>query len=189
MAACHVLGCVKEAKQKSLCCMHYTRQRRYGSFEMPQKKALFQIFAESVEVDEPDKCWLWTGNAITTGLNYGRINVGRKSYLAHRLSYEFLVQPLPQGMLALHTCDNPKCVNPHHLYAGNHKQNAIDRSVRKPNSYAVGEKAGTAKLSEDQVISIRQDGRSCYALAKHYGVSPALISMVKNRKVWKHLGA
>lgn len=188
MAACHAPGCVKEAKQRSLCWMHYTRQRRYGSFEM-QKKDLFQMFAESVEVDEPDKCWLWQGNFFKTGLGYGRININRKSYLAHRLSYKYLNGDLPEGKLVLHHCDNARCVNPHHLYAGDHKQNAIDRSVRKPNSYAVGSKAAPAKLTEDQVISIRQDDRSCYALAKQYGVTPGLISMVKNRKVWKHLGA
>lgn len=188
MAVCSAPGCAKETKQRSLCWMHYTRQRRYGSFEMP-KKSIFQAFAESVEVDEPDKCWLWTGNVLKTGLGYGRININRKSYLAHRLSYEYLNGDLPNDKLVLHHCDNARCVNPHHLYAGDYKQNAIDRSVRKPNSYAVGSNAAKAKLTDDQVISIRQDDRSCYALAKQYGVSPSLISMVKNRKVWKHLGA
>lgn len=189
MTICQAPGCDKSVKNRSLCWAHYERQRKYGSYDLPAKKSLFQTFAESVEVDEPDKCWLWQGNFLKSGMKYGRVNLGRKSYLAHRLSYEFLVGPLNDGMLALHTCDNPKCVNPHHLYAGTHKDNAIDRSVRNPDSYAVGSKAGPAKLTEDQVISIRQDDRSCYVLAKQYGVSPGLISMVKNRKVWKHLGA
>ena len=189
MAVCHAPGCTKEAKNRSFCWAHYERQRKYGAFDLPVKKSLFQMFAESVEVDEPDKCWLWQGNFLKTGLGYGRINANRKSHMAHRLSYEFLVGPLEDGLLALHKCDNPRCVNPHHLYAGTHKDNAIDRATRKPNSYAVGANAAKAKLTEDQVISIRQDERSCYALAKQYGVTPGLISMVKNRKVWKHLGA
>ena len=189
MAVCNAPGCVSAAKNAGLCWAHRSRLRRYGSFDLPKKKSLFEMFAESVEVDEPDKCWLWTGNVSTTKLPYGRLNTGCKSYAAHRLSYEFLNGPIPNDALVLHHCDNARCVNPHHLYAGDYKQNAIDRSVRKPNSYAVGSRAAQAKLTDDQVISIRQDGRSCYALAKQYGVSPGLISMVKNRKVWKHLGA
>jgi hypothetical protein len=177
------------ANNAGLCWAHRSRLRRYGSFDLPKKKSLFEMFAESVEVDEPDKCWLWTGNVLTTGLGYGRVNVNRKSYLAHRLSYEFLNGELPKDKLVLHHCDNARCVNPHHLYAGTHQNNAVDRASRKPNSFAHGEKSGHAKLTDDQVISIRQDSRSCYAIAKQYGVSPGLISMVKNRKVWKHLGA
>ena len=189
MAACRAPDCDKLAKNAGLCWAHHTRLRRHGSFDLPAKKSLFVQFAESVEVDEPDKCWLWTGNAMTTGLPYGRINSNCKSYAAHRLSYEFLVGEIPNNLLVLHHCDNARCVNPHHLYAGTYKENAIDRATRKPNSYAVGENAARAKLTEEQVKSIRQDDRSCYALAKQYGVSPGLISMVKNRKVWKHLGA
>ena len=189
MTICQVPGCDKSVKNRSLCWAHYERQRKYGSYDLPAKKSLFQTFAESVEVDEPDKCWLWQGNFSTTGLKYGRLNVNRKSYMAHRLSYEFLVEPIKDGLLALHKCDNPKCVNPHHLYAGTHKDNAIDRATRKPNSFAVGERAARAKLTSDQVVEIRNDSRSCYKLAKEYKVSPSLISMIKNRKIWAHLGA
>ena len=189
MATCKAPDCDKPSKTNGLCWAHNTRMRRYGSFNLPAPKSLFVQFAESVEVDEPDKCWLWQGNTMKTGLPYGRININRKSYAAHRLSYEFLVGEIPQDMLVLHHCDNAKCVNPHHLYAGTHQNNAVDRATRKPDSYAVGERAAKSKLTEAQVISIRQDERSCYALAKQYGVSPGLISMVKNRKVWKHLGA
>ena len=188
MATCKAPSCHQPAKNAGLCWAHYDRIRKHGSYDLPAKKSLFVQFAESVEVDEPDKCWLWQGNTMKIGLPYGRINTNRKSYAAHRLSYEFLVGKIPQDMLVLHHCDNARCVNPHHLYAGNHKNNAIDRATRKPNSYAVGERAAQSKLTESQVMSIRQDSRSCYALAKEYSVSPSLISMVKNRKIWKHLG-
>ena len=159
MAACKAPNCHQSAKNRSLCWAHYDRMRKYGSYDLPASKSLFVQFAESVEVDEPDKCWLWQGNTLKTGLGYGRINANRKSYLAHRLSYQFLVGEIPQDMLVLHHCDNPRCVNPHHLYAGDHKSNAIDRATRKPNSYAVGERAAQSKLTESQVLSIRQDSQ------------------------------
>ncbi len=78
MATCSAPNCHKAVKNRSLCWAHYERIRKHGSYDLPPKKSLFVQFAESVEVDQPDKCWLWTGNTLKTGLGYGRVNANRQ---------------------------------------------------------------------------------------------------------------
>jgi len=83
-------------------------------------------FWAKVEKSEPDKCWLWTGH--TNGAGYGMtwsLEDGRK-VLAHRYSLELQVGPIPKGLLACHHCDNPRCVNPAHLYTGDYRRNSRD---------------------------------------------------------------
>ena len=107
--------------------------------------------------------------------------------LAHRFSWEFHVGAVPDGLCVLHKCDNPKCVNPNHLYVGNYVDNANDRETRNRRKKIRGEEIGNSKLKEEQVKEVRASGLSCYALAKKYNVSPSLIHLVKTNRVWKHV--
>lgn len=74
-------------------------------------------------------CWEWKGSK--TDFGYGKATYNAKSISAHRLSYMILVNEIKDDLLVLHKCDNPTCVNPDHLYLGNHKQNARDVKERK----------------------------------------------------------
>jgi len=58
-------------------------------------------------------CWLWT--ACKNQKGYGRFGIGNKTYLAHRVSYEMHVGPIPAGLQIDHLCRNRMCVNPDHL--------------------------------------------------------------------------
>jgi hypothetical protein len=79
-------------------------------------------------IPEPNSgCWLWLGS--TDKLGYGKVNVGGH-YLAHRLAYADTVGPIPDGMLVLHRCDMPSCVNPEHLYVGDDQDNMDDMVER-----------------------------------------------------------
>lgn len=69
-------------------------------------------------------CWEWQGPVVSVG--YGCFRIENKSVYAHRASWEIFKGEIPKGMLICHTCDNPKCVNPEHLFIGNHKDNYED---------------------------------------------------------------
>jgi hypothetical protein len=77
---------------------------------------------------EPNSgCWLWLGG--TDRLGYGKVNV-QGHFLAHRLAYAETHGDIPEGLLVLHKCDVPSCVNPDHLYIGDDQDNMNDMAAR-----------------------------------------------------------
>src|SRR6478735_6357894 len=91
-------------------------------------------FAEKVERDEVTGCLIWTG--ANDGKGYGIIRVDGRRVRAHRWSYERHVGPVPDGLLILHSCDTPACVEPTHLRPGTDAENMADRDLRGRNGWA-----------------------------------------------------
>lgn len=141
-------------------------------------KTLVQRFWEKVEI-YPDACWLWTGN---TSKGYGRIRSGRRMLRAHRVSWEIANGPIPEGMDALHTCDNPSCVNPAHLFLGTHLDNMRD-SVSKGRMH-IGENHPSHKLTLSQVRDIISSPLGYRRLASIYGVNRKTIQRIKKGIKW-----
>lgn len=75
----------------------------------------------------PDDCWIYGGFISKEG--YGKISGGGKHYFAHRVSYSLYKGEIPKGLIICHICDNKKCVNPNHLYAGTNLDNQQDRRI------------------------------------------------------------
>lgn len=139
-----------------------------------------------------DGCWNWC--KVTNGDGYGQLKVSGRMVYAHRLAYELAVGEIPHGMLILHSCDNPRCINPAHLSVGSQSQNMKECSqrgrARIPKPVMHGEDNGAAKLRADDVLSIRKllsDGWRQRDLAEIYGVSQGEITNIKTRKSWRSL--
>lgn len=132
-------------------------------------------------------CWEYKGSRTIQG--YGRITSKGVTVKAHRASYEAWVGGIPNGLVVLHSCDNPTCINPKHLSVGTHQDNADDM-VRKGRSFkGTGEKHSQARLTSEQVAEIRAKYvPRKYTLAKladEYGISFQHVSDIINRKKWR----
>lgn len=152
-----------------------------------RRRATNERFWEKVKKNAVSGCWEWTGTHV--GFGHGYFSVGSKKVLAHRFSYELHNGPIPDGMFCCHTCDNPTCVNPAHLYLGTHAQNMADMVSK--NRHKHGSAHHSAKLTEPQVIEIRrkyaQESATQKELANEYGVAPSAIAKIVTRKRWTHI--
>ncbi len=135
-----------------------------------------------------ESCWEWTGSKNRKG--YGQFRIKNIMYIAHRFSYELFKGPIPEGLFVCHSCDNPSCVNPGHLWVGTAKDNAMDRE-RKKRGNGPGEKCNRHKLTETQVKEIREKyvpwTYSLRRLAKEYGVSAVAIHLIITNKNWSSI--
>ena len=148
-------------------------------------------------VDKSGECWNWTGCSNTTG-GYGIFWFNGTDRRAHRYSY-IIHHPLTIDLLehpdicVCHKCDNPRCVNPAHLFLGTMADNMMDKTAKGRNNSPKqkGEKNGNSKLTEDDVREIRTryaNGNLLQQqLALEYGVSRKAIGNVIRRKTWKHI--
>lgn len=121
---------------------------------------------------------MWTGATIGY---YGQIKVSNRNTLAHRVSLLLAGIHVPQDMDVLHTCDNTLCVNPKHLFLGDHLANMEDKAKKG---------RAPAKLNSEQVKDIKKQlssGRSCNSIAIEIGVVPHTISDIKNGITWRHV--
>lgn len=154
-------------------------------------------FATKVRSSELDKCWPWNGTIASNGYGFfsfgGRMNgnVG-----AHRIAW-LIAQPgdarLERGDEICHSCDNPICVNPHHLFRGSHSDNMADarkKGIVKPLQPRYGQLNNRATLDETAVREIRRlatCGTSQRAIAAKFGVKQAAVWNVIHRRTWAHV--
>lgn len=142
------------------------------------------------KVDKSGDCWEWT--AYTERIGYGKFGVGgKRTALAHRVSWYIAHGFLPADMCVCHRCDNRKCVRPDHLFLGSIADNARDKAEKGRSSRLPGEMHPRAILSEVQVREIRRRfdaGERCTAnFAKEFGVGPGTLYAIGRRRIWKHL--
>lgn len=145
------------------------------------------------KVDKSGDCWKWTAGLFSNG--YGAFKLDGKLRKAHRVSYEMHHGPIPEGLLVLHKCDNPKCVNPDHLFLGTHKTNAEDRQNKGRGTCGIhgnqvkGENHYGAKLTVPQVKKIRSlEGKmTMEKIANIYGVSRHNVWAIIRRRKWKSI--
>jgi hypothetical protein len=95
-------------------------------------------------------CWLWIGNKDKDG--YGRFCINHNEEIrSHRYSYQLFRGKVPKNKFVCHSCDNPSCVNPHHLWLGTVLDNHRDMDNKGRRVSVAGEKHGNSKLTQNDV--------------------------------------
>lgn len=143
-----------------------------------------------IHAPELGPCWLWTGYRLPWG--YGQIGegpAGGRHLYAHRVAWELTYGPIPDGVLALHRCDNPPCVNPNHLFLGTNRDNTadMDNKARRGDHHPVGSLNGRAVLTPETAREVRRlhaMGASYGRLAVSFGVGKSTISRVIHGESW-----
>lgn len=129
-------------------------------------------------------CLIWTGQLQQAG--YGRIEISlggrRLRVLAHRFVAEYVCGYDVTNLDACHHCDNRRCVEPTHLFAGSRKQNMQD--AKGKGRTARGGRLPHTKLTEGAVHAIREDSRDYGAIAASFGTTTSSVSNIKNLIEW-----
>lgn len=146
------------------------------------------------KVKKQSGCFIWLAAKNRKG--YGMYG-SKKEKFAHRISFLFLNGEIPKGMLVCHTCDNPSCVNPKHLFLGTAKDNALDMVNKARSAFQKGnlvdnsgENHGMAKLKDKFVGKIKklyESGKTQAFIAKQFNIDQAQISRIINKKSWIHV--
>jgi hypothetical protein len=165
-----------------VCCAKRRSERRSLALRFPERVQPAEIRLMQRIDNQPGHgpngdCWIYTNAHSTAG--YGQISRDHKLIYVHRLVYEMVFGPIPDGLDLLHKCDWPPCCRPTHLTPGTHAENMADMSRKE---------RGTCKLTWDQVRQIRAEraqGCSTLTLANKYGVVRTNIGFIVNNKTWK----
>ncbi len=196
---CSVDRCERVTLAKGLCGKHYQRWRQFGDPLFTKicrtDDSNFEIlFWQSAMVTaDINKCWEWQKARNESG--YGKLCLKRpykhlytptSSVMTHRLAYAIYYQTDPADMCVCHTCDNPACVNPHHLWLGTVGDNNTDRCQKGRYDTLFGNYYFPDEVIRDIRERVNQ-GESRRSVARHMQVSHKTISQIVARKTYNHV--
>ena len=138
-------------------------------------------------VDPETGCWNWQLAKDRKGYGRRYFN-GRQGRPAHRVAYELANGPIPGGMVVMHLCDNPSCVNPAHLALGSVADNNHDRDAKGHQVALTGDRHHAATITPRQASDIRRrcaSGERQVDVAADVGASKTVVWKVVHRKTWR----
>lgn len=149
-------------------------------------------------VKTPTGCWEYGPSRTRRG--YGSITFHRRPLLTHRIAYQLFKSPIPFGMFVLHTCDNPCCCNPDHLYLGQAADNSRDmveheRSAKgdrnglrlHPGSIIFGKRPTNARLTDERVAAVfelRAKGWQMWRIGQQIGIPRRMVGAILSGKIY-----
>lgn len=184
---CIKCGAVRVAKRKAdigsgkFC----STQCAYKSRVKESREAKFWRY-----VNKQDNCWLWLGSRYSNG--YGRLLYDKAQILAHRVAWELTNGLIPNGLFVCHHCDNKLCVRLDHLFLGTPKDNTADmvnkgRHYKHPKGQLAGENNPNSKLTNVDVIAIRNTTSPRRIIAEKFSISLSTVNNVLNHKTFVEL--
>lgn len=155
-------------------------------------------FWEKVDDASFGRCWNWKAGLFTNG--YGQFRLRNKKMKAHRFAYLIYYGKIPKGKIICHHCDNPKCVNPHHLFVGTHKDNSVDREKKNRHPHKGVQQFGlsnpAAKINPLIVRTIRKYRRIGHTYSAlqdgiEFGfgirISKSQVANIVHKRSWSHV--
>lgn len=154
-------------------------------------------FWAKVKCVDPQECWEWQGSVNREGLPYGRFYLSKtKVCRAHRFAYVIQNGSIPSDLMVCHSCDNPRCCNPAHLWLGTNQDNVDDCRAKNRQSGSAdaarharrfkkhGPAHRQASLTPEMVREIRSSPLRVSDLAKKFGVSKHVISRCRKGQTY-----
>jgi len=199
-AICSIEDCNTEVAARGWCSKHWQRWKRHGDPHIvlppsagPQQPALERFWEKVDKTTTPGGCWTWKTAVDRDG--YGHFKFGGRMWRAPRWIFNQTNDlPLAADEEVRHTCDNPPCFEPEHLFAGTMLDNTRDmiaKGRRRPDvGYIAGETHHQAKVTEAAVREIRSRrsaGAKYSELMADFGLSKTAIAEICTRKTWQHL--
>lgn len=190
---CRFDGCQGAVLAKWLCVLHYSqvreghelRPRQRVKCDLSKYKSMELLVAKvkSLSVVRENGCWEWQAGLGNGG--YGMARFCGKKYPVGRI----LLKLSSPKLFACHHCDNMRCVNPSHLFAGTPAENTRDMIAKGRDRKAplIGSKHWNAKINESDVINIRASKMSATEAAAKYGMTRTNAWAVISGKTWGHV--
>lgn len=152
----------------------------------PIPSVLDRMFAHR-QIDSTSGCWLWTGATVSSkAYPYGVIRIDYRLEKVHRLAAIFFLGLSPWSSLKVcHSCDNPRCWNPAHLFVGTQNDNVQD--MRRKGRKATGAQAGKTHLTADDVAEIRRLRKArvtCAVIGSKFGITRQAVSRIARGVRW-----
>jgi hypothetical protein len=139
---------------------------------------------------EQNGCWLWVPRVDVDG--YGHLSLfhegKRYCLLSHRVSFYLQSTEIDDGLQVNHTCDNPRCVRPDHLYQGTQLDNMQDRLAR--DKFARGRLHHNTELNEEivaQIKLLRTREWKYQDIADEFGTTVDVVGFICRGVTWKHV--
>jgi len=149
-------------------------------------KPMVEMLAERSKLNPDNGCIEWMNSRGRGG--YGLFELNGKMHMAHKLSYQTHIGPVPDGLFVLHSCDNARCINPDHLHIGTHEDNM--REMVERNRSVRGEKHALSKLTTESVLRIVEgikSGMTTIELASEFNICRTTVSSIMQGTIWPHV--